>query len=167
MFSAVSLCTMLDFQARHTTSWYQINNSRYHKHSFSKAISLAKITKTGKRLSIFLGKNNVCSRWGKWSMSDLPLLKMTETVKWGSKWDGEKNQQKRLIFCKRRKIKLKQISRLLYAAFPKKGGKDNSIYIFPCFIEQKIILYETIEYAMRVYAQSWDPKDKEQWNKKK
>ena len=56
---------MLDFQARHTTSRYQINNSRYHKHSFSKAISSSKITKTGKRLSIFLGKNNVCSRWGK------------------------------------------------------------------------------------------------------
>ena len=47
------------------------------------------------------------------------------------------------------KDQVKTNFKVIICCLSKKGGKDNSIYIFPCFI----ILYETIEYAMRAYAQ--------------
>ena len=125
------------------------NNSRYHKHSFSKAISLAKITKTGKRLYIFLGKNNVCSRGGK--MVDVwpSIIEDDRAREMRFKMRRWKKSTEKANILQKEKDQVKTNFKVIICCLSKIGGKDNFIYIFPCFIEQKIILYETIEYAMR------------------
>ena len=92
--------------------------------------------------------------------------------RWQSPWNEVQNETvkkstKNANILQKEKDQVKTNFKVIICCLSKKGGKDNSIYIFPCFIEQNIILYETIEYAMTAYAQSWQLKDKEQWNKKK
>ena len=64
-----------------------------------------------------------------------------------------KKSTEKANILQKEKDQVKTNFKVIICCLSKKGGKDNSIYIFPCFIVQKIILYETIEYAMRAYAQ--------------